>query len=149
MGIECRFVDPSKPEEFENAIDKKLDVYMQKHYLTQNLNVFPINEVSKIGKAHNVPLIMDNTAAPYISKPISHGAILLCIPQPKYIGGHGFSIGGLLIDGGNFDWESEIDRFKMLITPDQSYHGAIWTEAKKPLGPIAYILRARVFFSVI
>ena len=137
---------PQKPEEFENAIDEKLDVYTLKRFPTQKLQVFPIGEVAKIGKSNNVPLIVDNTAAPYISKPIQHGANIVVYSTTKYIGGHGVSIGGLIVDGGNFDWSAAGDRFKMLNTPDPSYHGAVWTEAAKPLGPIAYILRARVFY---
>ena len=144
MGIECRFVDPAKPEQFENAIDKKTRCIYAETLPNPKLQVFPISEVSSIGKKHHVPLIMDNTAAPYISKPIQHGANVIVYSTTKYIGGHGISIGGLLIDGGNFDWEAAGDRFKMLNSPDPSYHGAVWTQAAKPLGPIAYILRARV-----
>ena len=144
MGIECRFVDPKKPEQFENAIDEKTRCIYGETLPNPKLQVFPIEEVGKIGKKHNVPLILDNTAAPYICKPLNHGANIVVYSTTKYIGGHGLSIGGLLIDGGNFDWEKAGDRFKMLNTPDPSYHGAVWSEAAKPLGPIAYILRARV-----
>ena len=144
MGIECRFVDPKKPEQFENAIDEKTRCIYGETLPNPKLQVFPIEEVGKIGKKHHVPLILDNTAAPYICKPLNHGANIVVYSTTKYIGGHGLSIGGLLIDGGNFDWEKAGDRFKMLNTPDPSYHGAVWSEAAKPLGPIAYILRARV-----
>ena len=144
MGIECRFVDPKKPEQFENAIDEKTRCIYGETLPNPKLQVFPIEEVGKIGKKHHIPLILDNTAAPYICKPFNHGANIVVYSTTKYIGGHGLSIGGLLIDGGNFDWEKAGDRFKMLNTPDPSYHGAIWSEAAKPLGPIAYILRARV-----
>ena len=144
MGIECRFVDPKKPEQFENAIDEKTRCIYGETLPNPKLQVFPIDEVGKIGKKHHVPLILDNTAAPYICKPLNHGANIVVYSTTKYIGGHGLSIGGLLIDGGNFDWEKAGDRFKMLNTPDPSYHGAVWSEAAKPLGPIAYILRARV-----
>ncbi len=144
MGIECRFVDPKKPEQFENAIDEKTRCIYGETLPNPKLQVFPIEEVGKIGKKHHVPLILDNTAAPYICKPLNHGANIVVYSTTKYIGGHGLSIGGLLIDGGNFDWEKAGDRFKMLNSPDSSYHGAVWSEAAKPLGPIAYILRARV-----
>ena len=144
MGIECRFVDPAKPEQFENAIDEKTRCIYAETLPNPKLQVFPITEVASIGKKHHVPLIMDNTAAPYLSKPIQHGANIVVYSTTKYIGGHGISIGGLLIDGGNFDWEGAGDKFKMLNSPDPSYHGAVWSEAAKPLGPIAYILRARV-----
>ena len=144
MGIECRFVDPEKPEQFENAIDEKTRCIYAETLPNPKLQVFPIGEVASIGKKHQVPLIVDNTAAPYISKPIMHGANIVVYSTTKYIGGHGLSIGGLLIDGGNFDWEAAGNRFKMLNEPDASYHGAVWTQAAKPLGPIAYLLRARV-----
>ena len=144
MGIECRFVDPKKPEQFENAIDEKTRCIYGETLPNPKLQVFPIEQVGKIGKKHHVPLILDNTAAPYICKPLNHGANIVVYSTTKYVGGHGLSIGGLLIDGGNFDWEKAGDRFKMLNTPDPSYHGAVWSEASKPLGPIAYILRARV-----
>ena len=108
------------------------------------LNVFPIKEVADIGRSLGVPLILDNTAAPIIARPFEHGAAIVVYSATKYIGGHGTSIGGAIIDGGNFDWEAHAERFPLLNQPDAAYHGAIWTEAAKPLGPIAYILRARV-----
>ena len=91
-----------------------------------------------------IPLIIDNTAAPIISKPIIHGASIVVHSTTKYIGGHGTSIGGIIIDSGNFHWEDFKERQPLLNNPDPSYHGAVWTEAVKPLGPIAYILKARV-----
>ena len=91
-----------------------------------------------------VPLIMDNTAAPIICKPLDHGAAIVVHSTTKYIGGHGTSIGGVIVDGGNFPWEELKERQPALNTPDPSYHGAVWTEAVKPLGPIAYIIKARV-----
>jgi O-acetylhomoserine (thiol)-lyase len=87
---------------------------------------------------------MDNTAAPILCRPLDHGAAIVVHSTTKYIGGHGTSIGGIIVDGGNFDWEAGGGRFPSLNTPDPSYHGAVWTEAVKPLGPIAYIIRARV-----
>jgi len=106
--------------------------------------VFPITEVSTIGRELGIPLIMDNTSCPVLCQPIKHGAAITMHSTTKYIGGHGTSIGGIIIDGGNFDWERHADRFPMLNQPDPSYHGAVWTQAVKPLGPIAYILKARV-----
>ena len=106
MGIECRFVDPTKPEQFENAIDDKTKCIYAETLPNPKLNVFPIEEVGKICSTNKIPLIVDNTAAPYICKPIQHGANIVVYSTTKYIGGHGLSIGGLIIDGGNFDWES-------------------------------------------
>ena len=83
-------------------------------------------------------------AAPLLVRPFDHGAAVVVYSTTKYLGGHGTSIGGLIVDGGNFDWGAHPDRQPALNTPDASYHGAVWAEAAKPLGPIAYILKARV-----
>src|ERR1035441_2596990 len=144
MGIECRFVDPADPENFRRATDAKTRCYYGETLPNPKLAVFPISEVAKIGRELGVPLIMDNTACPVLCRPLDHGAAIVLHSTTKYIGGHGTSIGGILIDGGNFDWVKHKDRFPMLNTPDPSYHGAVWTEAVKPLGPIAYIIKARV-----
>ena len=105
--------------------------------------VFPIAEVAAIGREFGIPLIVDNTAAPLLVRPFEHGAAIVVYSTTKYIGGHGTSIGGAIIDGGNFDWEKFPDRQPALNTPDPSYHGAVWAEAVKPLGPVAYIIKAR------
>ena len=144
IGIECRFVDPSDPENFRRATDDKTRLYYAETLPNPKLNVFPIKEVADIGREIGVPLIVDNTAAPVLCKPLEHGAAVVMYSTTKYIGGHGTSIGGMIVDGGNFDWEAGGDRFPTLNAPDPSYHGAVWTEAVKPLGPIAYIIRARV-----
>ena len=144
MGIQCRFVDPADPENFRRATDAKTRCYYGETLPNPKLAVFPIGEVAKIGRELGVPLIMDNTASPVLCKPLKHGAAISMHSTTKYIGGHGNSIGGIIVDGGNFDWEKHADRFPMLNTPDPSYHGAVWTQAVKPLGPIAYIIKARV-----
>jgi len=144
MGIEVRLVDPSDPENFRRATDDRTRAYFAETLPNPKLAVFPIKEVADIGRKLGIPLIVDNTAAPILCRPFDHGAAVVVYSTTKYIGGHGTSIGGLIIDGGNFDWEKHADRFPMLNQPDPSYHGAIWTEAVKPLGPIAYIMKARV-----
>jgi O-acetylhomoserine (thiol)-lyase len=144
FGIECRFVDPSDPENFRRATDAKTRCYYAETLPNPKLQVFPIAEVAAIGRSLGVPLIMDNTAAPILCRPLAHGAAVVMHSTTKFIGGHGTSIGGIIVDGGNFDWEAHKERFPLLTTPDPSYHGAVWTEAVKPLGPIAYIIRARV-----
>jgi O-acetylhomoserine (thiol)-lyase len=144
MGIEVRFVDPADPENFRRATDDKTRAYFAETVPNPKLTVFPIKEVADIGRELGVPLIVDNTAAPLLCRPFDHGAAVVVYSTTKYIGGHGTSIGGLIVDGGNFDWEKHADRFPMLNQPDPSYHGAVWTEAVKPLGPIAYVLKARV-----
>ena len=144
MGIEVRFVDPSDPQNFAKAVDDKTRAFYAETLPNPKLEVFPIKEVADIGRPLGIPLIMDNTAAPILCRPFDHGAAVIVYSATKYIGGHGTSVGGLIVDSGNFDWEAAgIDRQPMLNSPDPSYHGAVWTEAVKPLGPIAYILKAR------
>ena len=144
QGIEVRFADPKDPKNFEKLTDEKTRAYYGESCPNPYLRVFPIKEVADIGKKHGIPLIIDNTAAPVICKPLEHGAAIVMHSLTKYIGGHGTSIGGIIVDGGNFDWEKHGDRFPMLNEPDPNYHGAVWTQAVKPLGPIAYIIKARV-----
>jgi len=144
MGIEVRFVDPADPEAFRRATDDRTRAYYAETLPNPKLNVFPIAEVAEIGDELGVPLIVDNTAAPILCRPFEHGAHIIVYSTTKYIGGHGTSIGGVIVDSGRFDWEKHAKRFPMLNQPDPSYHGAVWTEAVKPLGPIAYIIKARV-----
>lgn len=144
MGIEVRFADPADPENFRRMTDARTRAYYAETLPNPKLNVFPITEVARIGEELGVPLIMDNTAAPVICRPIAMGAHIVVYSTTKYIGGHGTSIGGMIIDSGRFDWEKHAARFPMLNQPDPSYHGAVWTEAVKPMGPIAYIIKARV-----
>jgi O-acetylhomoserine (thiol)-lyase len=143
QGIEVRFVDPADPEAFGRASDERTRAYYAETLPNPKLAVFPIGEVAAIGRALGVPLIVDNTAAPTLVRPLEHGAAIVVYSTTKYIGGHGTSIGGMIVDGGNFDWEAHGARFPTLNEPDPSYHGAVWTQAVKPLGPIAYLIRAR------
>ncbi|MDR3508211.1 MAG: PLP-dependent transferase [Caulobacteraceae bacterium] len=144
QGIEVRFVDPTDPEAFRKATDERTRAYYAETLPNPKLAVFPLAEVAAIGREFGVPLIVDNTAAPLLSRPLDHGAAIVVYSATKFIGGHGTSIGGIIVDGGNFDWAAKPERQPLLNTPDRSYHGAVWTEAVKPLGPIAYIIRARV-----
>src|SRR5271156_5338974 len=143
MGIEVRFVDPADPENFRRATDARTRAYYAETLPNPKLAVFPIAEVAAIGRELGVPLIVDNTAAPVLVRPLEHGAAIVVYSTTKYIGGHGTSIGGLIVDGGHFDWEAHAARQPLLNTPDPSYHGAVWVEAVKPMGPIAYAIRAR------
>ena len=144
QGIEVRFVDPVDPENFRRATDDRTRAYYAETLPNPKLTVFPIADVAAIGRSFGIPLIMDNTAAPILTRPFEHGAAVIVYSTTKYLGGHGNSIGGLIVDGGNFDWAAHAKRQPALNTPDPSYHGAVWTEAVKPLGPIAYIIKARV-----
>ena len=144
QGVEVRFVDPADPEAFARATDSRTRAYYAETLPNPKLEVFPIAPVATIGRALGIPLIMDNTAAPLLCRPLEHGAAIVVYSATKYLGGHGTSIGGVIVDGGNFDWEQFAERQPALNTPDPSYHGAVWTQAVKPLGPVAYIIRARV-----
>lgn len=143
QGIEVRFVDPTDPQAFARATDDRTRAWYAETLPNPKLVVCPIAEIAALGRPLGIPLIVDNTAAPLIARPLDHGAAIVVYSATKYIGGHGTSIGGVIVDGGNFDWGAVPERQPMLNTPDPSYHGAVWNEAAKPLGPIAYVLRAR------
>src|ERR1700744_2164435 len=129
FGIEARFVDPEDPEAFANATDDKTRCWFGETLPNPKLAVFPIGEVAQLGRKLGVPLILDNNAAPILCRALDHGAAVVVHSTTKYIGGHGTSIGGIIVDGGNFDWEGNAARFPLLNQPDPSYHGAVWTQA--------------------
>lgn len=143
MGIEVRFADPSDPENFRRLTDDKTRAYYAETLPNPKLHVFPIREVADIGDELGVPLIMDNTAAPVLCRPIDHGATIVMYSTTKFIAGHGTSVGGIVVDSGKFDWEKYAKRFPLLNEPDPSYHGAVWTQAVKPIGPVAYAIKLR------
>ncbi len=143
QGIEVRFVDPADPQAFVRASDDRTRAWYAETLPNPKLRPFPIAEVAALGRPLGIPLIMDNTAAPLLVRPFDHGAAVVVYSATKYLGGHGTSIGGLIVDGGNFDWAAHPERQPTLNTPERSYHGAVWVEAAKPMGPIAYILKAR------
>ncbi|WEK50238.1 MAG: PLP-dependent transferase [Candidatus Kaistia colombiensis] len=143
LGVETRFVDPSDPENFRRATDGRTRAYYAESLPNPRLEVFPIAEVAAIGRGLGVPLIVDNTAAPLTIRPLDHGAAIVVYSATKYIGGHGTTIGGLIIDGGNFPWGQHPERFPNLHEPDASHHGATWLDKAKAFGPVAYVLRAR------
>ncbi len=143
MGIEVRFADPSDPENFRRLTDDKTRAYYAETLPNPKLHVFPIREVADIGDELGVPLIMDNTAAPVLCRPIDHGATIGMYSTTKFIAGHGTSVGGIVVDSGKFDWEKHAKRFPLLNEPDPSYHGAVWTQAVKPIGPVAYAIKLR------
>src|ERR1700716_2064941 len=104
QGIEVRFVDPADPQAFARATDGRTRAYYAETLPNPKLTVFPIREVADIGRPLGIPLIVDNTAAPILTRPLDHGAAIVVYSSTKYLGGHGNSIGGLIVDGGNFDW---------------------------------------------
>ena len=143
FGIEARFVDPIEPEAFRRATDDRTRLYFGETLPNPKLNVFPIREVADIGRSFGVPLIIDNTSAPLLARPIDHGAAIVIHSATKFIGGHGTTIGGAIIDSGQFPWEEFADRHRLITDSDPSYHGRTWTEIAKPYGPIAYIFAVR------
>jgi O-acetylhomoserine (thiol)-lyase len=143
LGIEPRFVDAADPENFCRATDSRTRLYYAETLPNPKLDAFPIREVASIGRAHGVPLVMDNTCVPLIVRPFEHGADIVMYSLTKYIGGHGTTLGGAIIDGGTFPWEAHAERFPLLTQPDGEHPGVIWTEIAKPFGPIAFLLRAR------
>ncbi|WP_245835392.1 O-acetylhomoserine aminocarboxypropyltransferase/cysteine synthase family protein [Thalassospira mesophila] len=143
MGIEVRFADPSDPENFRKLADDKTRAFYAETLPNPKLQVFPLREVADIGDALGIPLVVDNTAAPVLCRPIEHGASVVMYSTTKFIAGHGTSVGGIVVDSGKFDWEKHAKRFPLLTQPDPSYHGAIWTEAVKPIGPVAYAIKLR------
>jgi len=141
-GITTRFADHRDPKSFEALIDARTKAVFVESLGNPQGNITDIAAVAEVAHRHGVPLIVDNTVpSPYLSRPIAHGADIVVHSLTKYIGGHGNSIGGAIVDSGKFPWAQHKERFKRLNEPDVSYHGVVYTEA---LGPAAYIGRARV-----
>ena len=146
LGIEVRYADPADPKNFEKVIDDKTRAFYGETLPNPYLRVFPIKEVSDIGRKYNIPLIMDNTASPVLCKPLEHGAAIVVYSLTKYIGGHGTVVGGALIDGGNFDWTADPKRQPLFNEPDASYGGAVWGKVVPELtgANVSFAVRARV-----
>jgi O-acetylhomoserine (thiol)-lyase len=142
QGIEVRMAAADDFEAFDRLIDKNTKAVFCESIGNPAGNVVDIQRLAEIAHKHGVPLIVDNTVAtPYLCKPIEFGADIVVHALTKYIGGHGNSIGGIIVDSGKFDWVKNKDRFAVLNEPDPSYHGVVYTAA---LGPAAYIGRCRV-----
>lgn len=141
LGITVRFVDSSDPENFRKAITSKTKALYAESVGNPRGDILDIEAVADIAHDHGVPLIVDNTfPSPFLLRPLEHGADIVVHSATKFIGGHGTSIGGVIVDGGKFDWAAN-DKFPGLTEPDPSYHGVVYTDA---VGPIAYIIKARV-----
>lgn len=141
LGIKVHFVDSDNPENFRSAITEKTKALYAETIGNPQGNVLDIEAVAAIAHEHGIPLIVDNTfPSPYLLRPIEYGADIVVHSATKFIGGHGTSIGGVIVDGGKFDWKAS-GKFPGLTEPDPSYHGVVYTEA---VGPIAYIIKARV-----
>src|SRR5512140_2767611 len=142
FGIETRFADYREPNAFEKLIDAKTKAVYCESIGNPLGNITDLAALAQVAHAHGVPLIVDNTvASPYLCRPFEIGADIVVHSLTKYLGGHGTTIGGIIVDSGKFPWAEHKERFKRLNEPDVSYHGVVYTEA---LGPAAYITRARV-----
>ena len=141
FGIEVRFVDPTKPEELAAAVDERTKLVFAETVGNPKINVVDLPAWADASHALGLPLIVDNTTpTPYLVRPFDHGVDVVVHSATKYIGGHGTSIGGVIVDAGSFDWAAHAERYPGLTTPDPAYHGVVWTEAA---GELAYIIRAR------
>jgi len=141
-GITTRFADHRDPASFEALIDERTKAIFVESLGNPAGNVTDLEKIAEIAHRNGVPLIVDNTVpSPYLCRPIEHGADIVVHSLTKYLGGHGTSLGGAIVDSGKFPWAQHKARFKRLNEPDPSYHGVVYTEA---LGPAAYIGRARV-----
>ncbi|MGD9944995.1 MAG: O-acetylhomoserine aminocarboxypropyltransferase/cysteine synthase family protein [Burkholderiaceae bacterium] len=142
LGIETRFADPSRPDSFAALIDARTKAIFCESIGNPLGNVTDFEALAQVAHAHGIPLIVDNTVpSPYLCRPFEHGADIVVHSLTKYLGGHGNSVAGAIVDSGKFPWAEHKARFKRLNEPDVSYHGVVYTEA---LGPAAYIGRARV-----
>jgi O-acetylhomoserine (thiol)-lyase len=140
LGIQVSFVDPADPENFRRAVRNNTKIIYGETLGNPRINVFPFDEVAAIAREHRIPLMIDNTfATPYLCRPIEWGADIVVHSTTKFIGGHGTTIGGVIVDGGKFDWAGS-GRFPNFTQPDASYHGLVYSD----LGQAAFILKARV-----
>ena len=141
FGVDVKFGDHSKIDQMEKLIDSKTKAIFCESIGNPAANVVDVPKMAKIAHKHNLPLIVDNTVpSPYIFRPIEHGADIVVHSLTKYMGGHGTTIGGIIVDSGKFPWEKHKRKFSRLNTPDMSYHGVVFTEAA---GKAAFIVAAR------
>ena len=140
QGVSVTFVDQSDPENFERAIKENTKLIFAETLDNPNSNVIDIDAIAKIAHKHGIPLIIDNTfATPYLFRPLEHGADIVVHSATKFIGGHGTVMGGVVVDGGKFDWEQN-DKFPGITKPNPSYHGVVFSKA---CGNLAYIIKMR------
>ena len=141
LGVTNSIIDINNREELENAIRPETKCVFCESFGNPNSDVTDLDAVAEVAHRHGLPLIVDNTfGTPYLIRPIEHGADIVVHSATKFIGGHGSSLGGIIVDGGKFDWNAHADRFPTLAKPDPNYHGAIFTEMA---GPAAFVMRVR------
>ena len=142
LGIKVHFVKSNDLGALAKAITPKVKAVYAESIGNPKLDVADLEGISKVAHDHGVPFVLDNTVSPYLLRPFDHGVDIIVYSATKFIGGHGTSIGGLVVDSGKFDWSS--GKFPLISAPDPSYHGLQFIEALKPMGNIAYIIKARV-----
>ncbi|MBI5700160.1 homocysteine synthase [Candidatus Saganbacteria bacterium] len=142
LGITVKFVKSNDLEATRKAITKKTKAIYAESIGNPKLDVADLEGLSKLAHDNGIPLILDNTVSPYLLKPIDFGVDIVVYSATKFIGGHGTSLGGVIVDSGKFDWTN--GKFPLIADPDPSYHGINFVEALKPMGNIAYIIKARV-----
>ena len=143
FNIKTNFVDPKDPENFAKAITPKTKMLYCETVGNPALNIADISAIADVAHAHGLPLVVDSTfTTPYLQRPIEHGADIVIHSLTKWLGGHGTGIGGIVVDSGKFDWQS--DKFPLMVEPESSYHGVRWAHDLGPLSPLAFILRMRV-----
>jgi O-acetylhomoserine (thiol)-lyase len=142
MGIKVIFVKSNDLDAFQKAITPKTKAIYAESIGNPKLDIADLEGLSEVAHRNGIPLVLDNTVSPYILRPIDHGVDIVVYSATKFIGGHGTSLGGIIVDSGKFDWTN--GKFPLIADPDPSYHGLDFVEALKPIGNIAYILKARV-----
>ncbi|MCU0641227.1 MAG: homocysteine synthase [Candidatus Margulisbacteria bacterium] len=142
LGINVKFVKSNDLAAIEKAITPKTKALYAESIGNPKLDVADLEALAKIAHKHGIPLVLDNTVSPYLLQPFKHGVDIIVYSATKFIGGHGTSLGGLIVDSGKFDWTN--GKFPLIDGPDPSYHGVNFVEALKPMGNIAYIIKARV-----
>ncbi|MCB1094977.1 MAG: O-acetylhomoserine aminocarboxypropyltransferase/cysteine synthase [Verrucomicrobiae bacterium] len=143
FGIKVKFVNPNNPQNFADAITEKTRAVFCETVGNPSLDISDLEAIAKVAHAKGLPLIVDSTfSTPYLTRPIEHGADIVCHSLTKWFGGHGTSIGGIVVDSGKFNWAN--GNFPLFDNPDNSYHGMRWGhDLPEPLAPLAYILRMR------
>jgi len=142
FGIQVKFVPSEDLEAYQKAITPKTKAIYAESIGNPKNNVADLEGIAKIAHANGLPFILDNTVSPYLLRPFDHGVDITVYSATKFIGGHGTSMGGVIVDSGKFDWTN--GKFSLIADPDPSYHGINFVEALKPMGNIAYIIKARV-----
>ncbi|MBF0477974.1 MAG: O-acetylhomoserine aminocarboxypropyltransferase/cysteine synthase [Candidatus Omnitrophica bacterium] len=142
LGIKVKFFKSNDLEALQNAITSKTKAVYAESIGNPKLDVADLEGIAKVAHKNGIPFVLDNTVSPFLLRPIDHGVDIVVYSATKFIGGHGTSLGGLIVDSGKFDWTN--GKFPLIAEPEPSYHGINFVEALKPLGNIAYIIKARV-----